>query len=115
MSKNRVRKNRIVFCMDDNELSSLKQRLDKVGLKNREAFIRKIVLDGYIINLDMNPAIELNRLIRNVATNINQITKRYNETGSAYENDVLELYDEVTKLKPLIIQAQTELLKLCKM
>ena len=73
-----------------------------------------MVLDGYIISLDLNPSIELNRLIRNISANINQIAKRCNETGSAYENDVLELYGEVNKLKPLVLQAHSEMLKLCK-
>ncbi|MCL2854590.1 MAG: MobC family plasmid mobilization relaxosome protein [Defluviitaleaceae bacterium] len=115
MSKKRTRKNRIVFCLDDSEFEILSQRLQKVGMRNREAFVRKMVLDGYIINLDISPSVETNRLIRSISNNINQITKRCNETGSAYENDFRELHAEVCKLKPLIIQAQTEMIKLCKM
>jgi len=104
-----------VFCLDDNELSHLNQRLDKVGIKNREAFIRKMVLDGSIIDIDMKPTMELNRIIRNVASNINQIAKRCNETGSAYEKDARELREEVCQLVPLVLNAQAELIKLCKM
>jgi hypothetical protein len=101
--------------MDDNELETLMQRVKKLGLRNREAFIRKMVLDGYIINLDFAPSMELNRLIRIISNNINQITRRCNETGSAYENDVRELHSEVNVLKPLVLEAQAEMLKLAKM
>jgi len=101
--------------LDDREFETLAQRVKKLSLRNREAFIRKMVLDGYTINMDLTPSIELNRLILNISNNINQITRRCNETGSAYENDFLEMYAEVNELKLLVLQAQAEMLKLCKM
>jgi predicted RNase H-like nuclease (RuvC/YqgF family) len=112
LSKKRLRNNRIVFCLNDTELEELTRRVKLLGLRNREAFIRKMVLDGYIINLDLSHSIELNRLIRNISNNINQITKRCNESGSAYENDVRELHAEVNALKPLVLKAQAEMIKL---
>ena len=44
--------------------------MEKLGIKNREGFIRKMVMDGYIINIDTNPTAELVRLIRNSTGNI---------------------------------------------
>ena len=58
MSKNRTRNNRIVFCLNDEELQCLEQKMEKMeklGVKNREGFIRKMVMDGYIINIDTSP------------------------------------------------------------
>jgi len=51
MSKNRTRNNRIVFCLNDEELQCLEQKMEKLGIRNREGFIRKMVMDGYIIGL----------------------------------------------------------------
>ena len=105
MSKNRTRKNRIVFYLDDNEKNKLEQNMESVGIKNRELFIRKLILDGYIVNVDMKPTTELVRLIKNAVTNINQVAKRANETGSAYEQDVLDLRAEIDCIIPLVVEA----------
>jgi len=112
LSKNRLRKNRIVVCMTDNEKAKLEQKMEALGVTNRESLARKLLLDGYIVNIDMKPIVELVRLVRINSNNINQMAKRANETGSVYENDVLELLAEVNKLKPLVNEAHKELLKL---
>jgi len=98
--------------MTDNEKAKLEQKMEALGVTNRESLARKLLLDGYIINIDMKPIAELARLVRINSNNINQMAKRANETGSVYENDVLELLAEVNKLKPLVNEAYRELLKL---
>jgi len=61
------------------------------GIGNREAYIRKMVMDGYIVRLDLSNVRELTRLLSNATNNLNQIAKRANETRSIYENDIMEL------------------------
>lgn len=115
MGKNRTRNNRIVFCLNDDELQQLEQRIESVGVKSRESFIRKMVLDGYIVNIDTSPTAELLRLLRNSTGNINQVSKRANECGSVYEDDVLELLAEHRKMIPLVVEAHQNTIKLLKM
>ena len=43
---------------------------------NMSAFIRKMALNGYILNIDLSPVKELVSLQRRCANNINQITYR---------------------------------------
>jgi hypothetical protein len=43
------------------------------------------------------------------------MAKRANESGSVYENDVLELLAEVNRLAPLIIEAHQNSVKMLKM
>ena len=105
MGKNRVRNNRIHFHLDDNEKKRMEQRMESVGVKNRDSFARKLILDGFIIQIDTTPTAELVRLIKNATTNINQIAKRANESGSVYENDVLDLAAELQKIVPLVVEA----------
>ena len=114
MSKKRTRKNRVVFYLNDEELQTLHHKMNVLGIKNREALIRKLTLDGYIVNINMEPIVDLVRLVRICSNNINQVTRRANETGSPYENDVLELLDEVNKLKPLINRVHSEMIKLSR-
>jgi len=114
MSKKRTRNNRIYFHLDDEEKEIMEQRMKSVGNKNRDMFARKMILDGYIINVDLKPIAELVRLTRNIANNINQVARRANECGCVYENDVLNLISEVSRLKPLIAEAHREAIRLCK-
>ena len=113
MGKNRTRNNRIVVCLDDNEKKQLDEKMESIGIKYRERFARKMLLDGYIINIDMKPISELARLLRKCAANINQSAKRANESGSVYEDDVLKLLAEVNRLKPLVNEAYAEIIRLC--
>ena len=114
MSKNRTRNNRIVFCLNDEELQCLEQKMEKLGIKNREGFIRKMVMDGYIINIDTSPTAELVRLIRNSTGNINQVSKRANESGCVYEDDVLEILAEHKQIISLAVEAHKNTLEMLK-
>ena len=107
MSKNRTRKNRVVVCLTDNEKTSIEQKMAILGLNNREAYARKMLLDGYIVQLDSEPTAQLVRLIKNATNNINQIAKRANESGSVYEGDVKDLLAQLNSIVPLVVQAHS--------
>ena len=111
-NRNRTRNSRIVFYLNDNEKNQLEQKMELAGIKNRELFIRKLILDGYIVNVDMKPTTGLMRLIKNAVSNINQVAKRANETGSAYEQDVLDLRAEIDRFIPLAVEAHKNTVKL---
>lgn len=114
MDNKRTRNNRIYFHLTDIELALLTKRMESVGVKNRDGFIRKLALDGFIVQLDIAPIAELVRLIKNATTNINQIAKRANETGSVYENDVLDLSAELSQIVPLVVKAHSTVASLSK-
>ena len=114
MSQQRTRNNRIYFHLDDEEKEILEQRMKSVGIDNRDKFARKMILDGYIINVDLKPIAELVRLTRIISNNINQVSHRANECGGVYEQDVLDLLAEVNQLKPLLAEAYREAVSLCK-
>ena len=62
MSKNRKRSNRMVFYLDDAELALLKEKMSVANIQNREAYIRKMVLDGYVLKLDFSDVRHMNFL-----------------------------------------------------
>jgi len=92
----------------------VQENMQKVGMKNRSSYLRKMALDGYIIQIDTKPIAELVRLIHISGLNINQVAKRANETGSVYENDVLDLLMEFNRLKPLVVEAHKIMARLDK-
>ena len=105
ISVNRIRKNDARLCFTDEEMAAIQEKMQKIGITNRSNYLRKMALDGYIINIDTKPIAELVRLIHISSLNINQVAKRANETGSVYEKDVLDLLAEFNRLKPLVVEA----------
>lgn len=62
------------------ELDMIHWKMANMGIKNRSAFLRKMALDGYIVNLDMDDIHEMIRLLRNTTNNLNQIAKKLTQT-----------------------------------
>ena len=112
MDKNRTRKNRVSFRMNDAEMQQLQQNMKTSGKSNREAFLRKMALEGGITTIDTRPTAELVRLVANIAGNVNQVARRCNESGSMYEQDVVALQSEIDRLKPLIVEAHRNSVKM---
>jgi len=63
----------------------------EIGVTGLGAYIRKMCIDGYHINVDLSDVRELVSLLRRCSNNLNQIAKRANETRNIYEADVEEL------------------------
>ena len=83
------------------EVEILHNRMTEAGVQNMSAFIRKMALNGYLINLrwpDLSKVLSLHSRISN---NLNQYAKKANETGNIYREDIAELKEmhaEQTKL-----------------
>ena len=96
---NRKRSNEIKVRFTDDEFRVLLQRMSDADYTVREKFIRKMVLQGYILRLDMSEVRAYVRYVAKAAANINQIARRVNETRSIYARDVQELSEQCAVLK----------------
>ena len=79
------------FVLTEAESALIKERMAELGITNLSAYLRKMAVDGYIIHLDMGDIQEMIRLLRICSNNLNQYTRRANETGSVYAADVEDL------------------------
>ena len=77
--------------VNEKELEQIKNNMAEIGTINREAYLRKIAIDGYLIKLDIPELKDLISLLRRTSNNINQIAKRVNETGRVYSDDLEEI------------------------
>ena len=69
-----------------------------LGTSNLRAYLRKMAVNGYVVQLDMSSVVELVKLLRSISSNVNQIARRCNETRNLYAQDVEDLrqgYDRV--------------------
>jgi len=89
----------ILFRLTEDERDILKNRIAGTGMRNQEAYLRKMALTGYVLRLDMSEVRETLRLISNAANNINQIARRANETRSIYASDMIQIREEVNNLR----------------
>ena len=73
------------------EWDLIRERMREAGMTNTSAYIRKMALNGYVINVDLGDVKEVLRLLRINSNNLNQYANRANETGSIYEADIKDL------------------------
>ena len=99
MGVNRKRKIRIEMRLTEDEHDVFLQRMRDLGISNKDSYLRKMALTGYIVRLDMSEVKETLRLISNATNNINQITRRANETRSIYASDMIQIREEVGNLR----------------
>ena len=90
------------------ELDAIRERMAEAGVTNASAFVRKMALDGYVLNVDLAPVRELVSLQRRCANNLNQVAIHANTYGvypeeiKALQKDYAELWGRVsTVLKQL--------------
>ena len=76
------------FKMSPEEWEWVERRMAQTGIRNKSAYIRKMCIDGHVINLDIPTLNEIDRLLRITANNVNQIARRVNSGGAAYREDV---------------------------
>lgn len=79
------------FVMNQDEMDRMRQKMSEIGIKNQSAYLRKMALDGYCVNLDLSEVRELVSLLRYCSNNLNQYAKRANEDGSIYAADINDL------------------------
>lgn len=72
--------------------------MEELGIRSMGAYLRKMALDGYCINLDLQDVKELVSLLRRCSNNLNQYAKRANETGNIYEPDIKDLQERLEEI-----------------
>lgn len=95
---NRFRENKLYFYLSDDELLRLNKRTAALGIQNRSNYIRKMILDGYCVQLDLKEIREMVSLLRRMSNNLNQYARMANATGSIYEKDIQDIQDKQEEL-----------------
>ena len=95
--------------MTETEDTILQEKMKTFGINNMSAFIRAIILNGYLLKLDLPEIRELIRLMKNLTNNVNQIARRLNERGSIYETEIDEIQQRLQGIWNMINQLLTRL------
>jgi len=80
------------------EKNMIDQKMALLGTSNLRAYLRKMAVDGYVVQLDMSGVVKLVKLLRSISSNVNQIARRCNETRNLYADDVEDLRKGYTQV-----------------
>ena len=108
----RKRSNQLKIWVSPEEQEMIRQKMAEFGTANMGAFVRKMVIDGYIIKLELPELREIARHISYLDNNINQMARKVNAGGTVYKEDVDEIqaqFDTVCKLQRKIIRQLSKL------
>lgn len=100
------------FRVSPEELAFIEQKMAQLGTKNREAYLRKMALDGYVVRLELPELKELVSLMRYSSNNLNQLARRVNETGRIYDADLEDISRRQEALWDGVHRILTQLAKL---
>ena len=109
---NRKREVQLNFRVSPEELALIEQKMAQLGTKNREAYLRKMALDGYVVRLELPELKELVSLMRYSSNNLNQLARRAHETGRIYDADLENISRRQEALWDGVHQVLTQLAKL---
>ena len=103
---NRTRTNRNEFHLNDDEQYILDEKFRLSGMKSKSTFLRKLILYGYVYDVDYSYLRNYNTELGRISSSLNQIAKRINSTDHIYQEDM----DEVKELMNEVWRTQKSML-----
>ncbi len=91
----------IFFKLTERERQLIEQKMALAGVHNMSAYIRKMCIAGYTINLQIPELQECSRYLQSASNNVNQIAKRLNSGGRYYARELAEVENCLQENKKL--------------
>ena len=106
----RKRTVQLKFRVTEAERDLILEKMKLIPTRNMAAYLRKIAIDGYIIQIDHSDIKAMTAEIQKIGVNVNQIARRVNSTGSVYQEDIDEIKEVLNEIWRL---QRLNLLKAC--
>ena len=103
---NRTRTNRNEVYLGDKEQFILEAKFKESKMKSKSAFLRKLILFGFVYDVDYSYLRDYNTELGRISKSLNQIAKRINSTNHIYQEDM----DEVKELMNQVWRTQKSML-----
>ena len=88
---NRTRNNELKIFLSNDEQYILNSKYKLSGMRSKSAFIRHLILYGYVYDIDYSELRDYNTSLSRIGNNINQIAKKINTTNKIYAQDIKEV------------------------
>ena len=100
------------FLASKEEVERIHEKMDELGIRSMGAYLRKMAVDGYVVQLDLPELKELVSLLRRSSNNLNQLTRKVHETGRVYNADLEDISQRQEQLWEGVKEILTQLSKL---
>lgn len=81
----------IYFKVSEHDRQLIEQKMELAHIRNMSAYIRKMCIDGYIVNLEIPELDACAKYLRSASNNLNQIARRVNSGGGYYSDEIDEI------------------------
>jgi alkyl hydroperoxide reductase subunit AhpC len=105
----RKRNIQMKFWVTEDEKRLIDEKMKLLPTQRYGAYLRKMAIDGYIIYMDTTDIKAFTAELSAIGRNINQIAKRLNAGGPAYQADIAEIrerLEEIWQLQRRILSNQ---------
>lgn len=105
----RKQANQMILRLSDNEKYILGAKCSNAGFRNRNDFLRHLILYGFTYFVDYSELHDYNINLSRISKSLNQIAVRINSTGNIYQEDmeeVKELMKEVWRTHEFMLSKQ---------
>lgn len=94
----RKRTVQIKFRITEDERDLILEKMKLIPTRNMAAYLRKMAIDGYVIQVDHTDIKAMTAEIQKICVNINQIARHVNSTGIIFESDIQEIKEALRQI-----------------
>lgn len=102
MNEFRVRDKQVKFRCTEAERQAIEERIRVSGSHDLSAYLRRMAIDGYIINVDYKDLKDLIYEINKIGININQIAHHVNSEHLVYQKDMDHIQKDLDAIWQLL-------------
>ncbi|MBC1227602.1 MobC family plasmid mobilization relaxosome protein [Listeria booriae] len=95
---NRTRETQLKFRVNEEEKNFIDIKMKEANISNREAYLRKMAIDGAIITSNFEETKKLIFELNKIGTNINQIAHIANSNADIGTEDIQELKEMMKQI-----------------
>ena len=108
-AQNRTRNIQLILRVSAKEKEHIYKKMEQYGTTNFNAYARKMLVDGYVIEVDLSDYHKLANEVNKVGVNVNQIAKIANQSGSIYQSEMETIKELVNEIWQLLKSSLSEL------
>ena len=100
----RKRDKQLKIWVSQEELDMIHEKMADFGTRHMGAFIRKLVIDGYVIKLEIPELKEILHQLGPIGNNVNQMARKVNAGSSIYKEDIEEINTKLEQVYKMLIR-----------
>ena len=95
--KQRKRNIQVKFYVDEKEMNLINERVKAANVSNKGAYLRKMAIDGFVVNVDTSDIKNVAKEMNSIGRNINQIARSANTYGIS-QQDIRNITTKVDEI-----------------